>query len=92
MVLLSFPLPEMQLEASREKIQELEEQIRHQPMSVVDARDLHQSIKNTEDMLEMVRVQDDESAGRISELQMQHNRSVISASGGLGLGAAQQVS
>lgn len=67
----------MQLEASREKIQELEEQIRHQPMSVVDARDLHQSIKNTEDMLEMVRAQDDESAGRISELQMQHNRSVM---------------
>ena len=78
-MLSPFPLPEMQLEASREKIQELEEQIRHQPMSVVDARDLHQGIKNTEDMLEMVRAQDEESAGRISELQMQHNRSVVLA-------------
>ena len=64
----------MQIEASREKIQELEDQIRHQPMSAADARELHQSVKDAEDTLEIKRAQQAECAKRISELQMQHNR------------------
>lgn len=62
--------------ASNERVQELEEQIRHQPMSAMDAHDLHQSIKDAEDMLEMKRNQQEASGRRISELQMQHNRQV----------------
>ncbi len=64
----------MQIEASREKVQELEEQIRKQPVSAADARELLQSVKNAEDTLEIKREQQHESAKRISELQMQHNR------------------
>lgn len=68
---------EMQIEASREKVQELEEQIRHQPVSAIDARALHQSVKDAEDTLEIKRAQQAECAKRISELQMQHNRNVM---------------
>lgn len=60
--------------ASKERVQELDGQIRCQPMSAMDAHDLHQSIKDAENTLEMKRNQQDASSRRISELQMQHNR------------------
>ena len=66
----------MQIMASSERVQELERQIRQQPMSAMDAHDLHQNIKDAEDVLEMKRNQQEASGGRISELQMQHNRLV----------------
>ena len=70
------PPVEMQIMASTQKIQELEEQIRHQPMSAKDAHELHQSIGDAKDVLEMKRNQEEASCRRISELQMQHNRQV----------------
>ena len=60
--------------ACGEKAKELEQQIRQQPMSAMDAHDLHQSIKDAEEMLEMKRNQQETSCRRISELQMQHNK------------------
>ena len=67
---------EIQIEASQHKMAELEEQIRHQPMSAKDAQDLHQSIEDAENMLSKNRSMQEESGHRISELQMQHNRCV----------------
>ena len=64
----------MQIEASQNRISELEEQIRHQPMSAKDAQDLHQNIEDSEDMLNKNRTMQQESRQRVSELQMQHNR------------------
>ena len=64
----------MQIEASQKRIGELEEQIRHQPMSAKDAQDLHQNIEDSEDMLNKNRLMQEESRQRVSELQMQHNR------------------
>ena len=65
---------EVQIPSSKGKIKELEKQIRKQPMSSNDAHDLHQSIKDTEDMLEKKRLQQEESIKRVSELQIQHNK------------------
>ncbi len=65
---------ETQLESSREKAKELEEQIRLQPMSTAEAQELHQSIKDAENLLRTKRMQQDQSMQRISELQMQHNK------------------
>ena len=67
----------MQIEASQQKIIELEEQIRRQPMSAKDAQDLHQSIEDAESMLSKNRSMQQESGHRVSELQMQHNRWVL---------------
>ena len=66
----------MQIEASRTKISELEEQIRQQPMSSKDAQELHQNIEDSEDMLNKNRAMQQDSIQRVSELQMQHNRCV----------------
>ena len=52
----------------------MEEQVRHQPMSAADARELHKSVKDAEEDLERKRKQYHDSTARISELQMQHNR------------------
>lgn len=71
---LSLSLSEVQIEASKEKIHELEEQIRRQPMSASDADELHWKIKEAEDMLEKKRMQQEEGLKRISELQIQHNK------------------
>ena len=69
-------LTEMQIESSRTKINELEEQIRHQSMSSKDAQELHQNIEDSEDMLNKNRAMQQDSIQRVSELQMQHNRCV----------------
>ena len=69
-------LTETQIEASRTRISELEEQIRHQPMSSKDAQELHQNIDDSEDMLNKHRAMQEDSIQRVSELQMQHNRCV----------------
>lgn len=69
-----MPVIEMQLEASKMKILELEEHIRHQPMSASDAHNLHQSIKDAEEMLEKKQRTEEDSLERVSELQMQHNK------------------
>lgn len=66
----------MQIEASRTKISELEEQIRQQPMTSKDAQELHQNIEDSEDMLNKTRSIQQDSIQRVSELQMQHNRCV----------------
>ena len=52
----------------------MEEQIRLQPMSTAEAQELHQSIKDAENLLRTKRMQQDQSMQRISELQMQHNK------------------
>ena len=67
----------MQIEASKQKAQQLEEQVRVQPMSAMDAHELHQSIDDAEDLLHKKRVQQEEGSQRVSELQMQHNRFVV---------------
>lgn len=72
-----FFIIEMQIEASQAKISELEEQIRHQPMSSKDAQELHQNIDDAEDMLNKNRSMQQDSGQRVSELQMQHNRYVL---------------
>ena len=65
---------EIQIEASRSKIKELEEQIHLQPMSATDVHDLYQSIHDVKGMLQNKRAQQEDSLQRISELQMQHNK------------------
>lgn len=67
---------EMQIEASKQKSRELEDQIRSQPMSASDAHELLQSIRDAEDELEKNKQMQDENNQRVAELQMQHNRSV----------------
>jgi len=66
--------PETQMESTRLKGRELEEQIRVQPMSTSEAQELHQSIRDSENLLRTKRSQQDQSLQRISELQMQHNK------------------
>ena len=65
---------ETQIESTRLKGQDLEEQIRVQPMSTSEAQELHQSIRDAENLLRTKRTQQDQSLQRISELQMQHNK------------------
>ena len=66
----------MQIEASKEKVAELEERIRVQPMSATDARELHESISTVESAQEVKRAQNDEMTRRIAELQIQHSKLV----------------
>ena len=65
---------EIQIEASKKRISDLEEQIRIQPMSAKDAQELHQNIEDAEDMLHKNQSMQHESGQRVAELQMLHNR------------------
>ena len=67
----------MQIEATTEKTKELEEQIRNQPMSAMEARKLKQRTIDDRDMVTKMRVMAEESNQQVSELQMQHNQSVF---------------
>ena len=49
-------------------------QIRQQPMSSKDARDLRQSISDTEHTLDKHRQIQQQNMDRVEELQVQHNR------------------
>ena len=65
---------EIQIEASKRKISDLEEQIRIQPMSAKDAQELHQNIEDAEDILSKSQFLQQENGQRVAELQMLHNR------------------
>ena len=65
---------EIQIEASKRKISDLEEQLRIQPMSAKDAQELHQNIEDAEDILSKSQFLQQENGQRVAELQMLHNR------------------
>ena len=67
----------MQIAATQEKTRELEEQVRQQPMSSMEARKLKQRVKDDRETVAKLRAMVEECNQRVSELQMQHNQSVF---------------
>lgn len=66
----------MQLLSRQDKIKELEEEIRQQPMSALEARELKQQVADEKQSLVLLEAEVTECNARVSELQMQHNQSV----------------
>ncbi len=66
--------PEIQLEASKQSVTALEEQVRQQPMSASDAHDLLEAIREATMLVDKYRQRIKDGEATVGELQMQHNR------------------
>ncbi len=73
----AFSETEVHIDASKQSVAALEEQVRLQPMSANDAHELHEGIREATEMLEKYRKRVKDSENTVGELQMQHNRSVL---------------
>lgn len=75
-VLCTLPPPEIQIEECKRKSEELEEQIRQQPMNSKELKEVRQRMKEDHELLDKYRHMVDGWNQQIGELQMKHNRCV----------------